>query len=209
MGKIENLSGKKYGLLSVIERAANDAWANTQWLCKCECGKTTIVRADSLKNGKTKSCGCILSKTTKKRFTIHGMYASRIYNCWKAMKHRCYLKSNAKYALYGARGIIVCEEWKNNFKAFYDWAITNGYSDNLTLDRIDSNGNYEPSNCRWATSIEQNNNTKRNHFVTYNNQTRTIAEWARLLNMNYSTLMARLCKGWSIEKAITTPIYGR
>ena len=122
------------------------------------------------------------------------------------MKRRCNCSSYDGYKHYGGRGIAVCEEWKNNFQAFYEWSMANGYTDELTIDRIDVNGNYEPSNCRWVTRKVQSNNTRVNHFVTLNGCTKTLAEWAEEYGIKQDTMYHRLNRGWSIEQAITTPI---
>ena len=137
----------------------------------------------------------------------HGIRNTRIYEIWKDMKKRCFNPNCAAYHLYGGRGIIVCEKWKDNVKDFYDWAMQNGYTDKLTLDRIDVNGNYEPSNCRWVTKKEQANNTRRNHQISYNGKTQTLQQWADELGISRVSLRHRICDyHWSIEKALTTPI---
>lgn len=135
----------------------------------------------------------------------HGLSKSSLYSRWRGVKRRCFDKTIGNYYLYGGRGITMCEEWKS-FKNFYDWAIENGYREDLTLDRIDVNGNYCPENCRWVTHKIQSNNRRDNHFITYNNETHTIADWARKLNINLMTLNTRLNRNWSIERALTTPI---
>jgi hypothetical protein len=141
---------------------------------------------------------------------IHGMtkhgYAPRIYRIWAGMKDRCYNKNRSKYKRYGARGIVVCEEWKNNFMNFYNWAISNGYQDNLSIDRKDNDGNYEPDNCRWITNKEQCNNTSINRFITINNKTQTLSQWAREVNIRIETIEARLKKGLEGEDLIKKPI---
>ena len=126
-------------------------------------------------------------------------------NIWRAMKERCYNSKCEAYHNYGGRGIIVCDEWLHNFKAFYDWSITNGYRDDLTIDRIDVNGNYEPSNCRWVTRLTQANNQRTNHLITYKGETHTMAEWAKIKHISYGALRQRLYRKWSIEKALNTP----
>lgn len=133
----------------------------TYWNCKCKCGKETIVYSDKLKTGHTKSCGCLKRQKTIERNYRHGLYGTRLYSIWHDMNTRCYYEKTKCYKYYGGRGITICDEWKNNFVNFYNWAINNGYKDNLSIDRIDVNGNYEPSNCRWATMQEQQLN-KRN-----------------------------------------------
>lgn len=137
----------------------------------------------------------------------HGMVGTRIYNIWKDMKKRCYCKTRKDYARYGGRGITVCDEWLHNFQAFYSWAMANGYKDDLTIDRIDVNGNYEPSNCRWITKYQQASNTRRNHLITYKGKTQTLTQWAREYDIPDTTLYGRLSKRhMTMEQALTTPI---
>ena len=120
------------------------------------------------------------------------------------MKQRCYNSNNKDYPDYGERGITICREWKNDFKAFYDWAINNGYAENLEIERIDNNENYEPSNCKWATRKEQNNNTRHNHYIELNGEIHTMKEWAKIIGLSYQTLSSRINKlHWNIEKALT------
>ena len=134
------------------------------------------------------------------------MYNKRISRVYWNMKTRCYNPSSNKYHAYGARGIKVCDEWKNSFKKFKEWALSNGYGDNLTIDRIDNNGNYEPSNCRWVTQKQNCNNTRFNTLLTYNGKTHTMTEWSEITGINLTTLSSRINRGWSIEKSLTTPI---
>ena len=196
MGKAPDLTGNRYGRFTVVSRAANNKKGNAMWNCICDCGNTRTVLAYHLKSGHSKSCGCI-TKT-------HGMFGTRLYKIWDGIKYRCHNSTSDNYNNYGARGITVCEEWRTNFQSFYDWAMSHGYSEDLTIDRIDVNGNYEPDNCRWANEITQHNNTRTNRFITYNGETHTIAEWSRIQNINYYTLVARINRyGWSIEKALT------
>ena len=137
--------------------------------------------------------------------STHGKTGTRIHDIWRSIKRRCYTKSHKEYERYGARGIKVCEEWVNSFQEFYNWAMANGYRDDLTIDRKDTNGNYEPSNCRWVTQKEQQNNRRNNHYITYNGKTQTAKQWAEELNKNYSTIITRLNRGWSIERTLNTP----
>ena len=128
-------------------------------------------------------------------------------NTWYNIKRRCYDPTDRNFKDYGGRGITVCVEWKNDFKSFYDWAMANGYLDNLTIDRIDVNGNYCPDNCRWATIYEQANNKRNNHLLTYNGCTTTMAEWSRKAKIPYRTLINRInVLGWPVDKALTTPV---
>ena len=138
--------------------------------------------------------------------TKHGCCGTRIYRIYNNMIVRCFNQNARSYQDYGGRGITVCDKWSHNFQAFYDWAMANGYADNLTLDRIDVNGNYEPLNCRWATKKEQANNTRRNRMITYNNKTQTIKQWADEYGINYPKLKDRINKlHWTIERALNTP----
>lgn len=145
------------------------------------------------------SYGCVTKK--------HGMFGTRIYKIWDGMKYRCTNPNSDAYHNYGGRGITVCDEWIHDFMAFYNWSMSHGYSDDLTLDRINVNGNYCPENCRWADDITQHNNTRTNRYIEYNGETHTMAEWAKIKGMKYVTLNTRINKyHWPIAKALTTPL---
>ena len=139
--------------------------------------------------------------------TKHGLCHTRIYHIWNAMKQRCSNPKTISYKYYGAKGVEVCQEWQDSFQAFYDWAMANGYAENLTIDRKDTNGDYCPQNCRWATNKEQQNNTSYNKLHTYNGETLTVMQWAEKTNMSANLLYKRLGRGWDIRKALTTKIY--
>lgn len=132
----------------------------------------------------------------------HGLYDHRIYKIWVKMRGRCSNPSYNEYKHYGARGIRVCEEWNDDFMKFYNWSMLNGYSDRLTIDRIDNDGNYEPSNCRWVTQKQQCNNYSRNHLITHNGETHTMQEWGEMLGVNVSTMSTRAWRGWSDEEIL-------
>ena len=131
---------------------------------------------------------------------------TRLGRIWNNMKKRCLNERHESYKYYGARGIKVCDEWIHNFDAFKDWAVKNGYHDNLTIDRINPNGDYSPSNCRWATPKQQANNRTNNNYICYNGKTMTLTEWADYLHINFRTLSRRLSSGWSIDKALSSPV---
>ena len=194
MRKLANdLTGKKFGKLEVI--GVHDTGnRKTYYVCQCDCGNIKVVRADALISGATKSCGCIKKEQDKINLSAnhkHKMSGTRIYETWQDMKRRCYNKQNARYDRYGGRGITVCDEWLNNFQSFYDWAISNGYSDDLTIDRIDNDGNYEPSNCRWSTAKEQCNNRGSNINITIGNATKSLMRWCEIFNVDYKKVYAR------------------
>lgn len=189
----------KFNRLTALEPCGKQG-GRTMWLCQCDCGKQKTIRSDHLQTGRIKSCGCYAPGAP-----THRLYNSRHYHIWTNMKMRCYNKRDPRYPDYGGRGIKVCDEWLNSFESFYSWAIGNGYSDNLTLDRIDVNGNYEPSNCKWSTKKEQNNNKRNNHLITYNGETNTISEWAKAKGIKPHTLYMRIVVyGWSVERALET-----
>lgn len=191
--KVHDLTGQKFGLLTVIGLAETDT-RKTYWVCKCDCGNMKTVRSDSLLCGAIKSCGCIKRKQDEVNLTKnhrHRMSGTRIYQEWQGMKGRCYNKGNARYANWGGRGIEVCEQWRNSFENFYAWAMANGYQDDLTIDRIDNNGDYCPGNCRWVSQKEQSRNRRSNINITIGNSTRTLIEWCEIFQVDYANVNAR------------------
>lgn len=205
MPNIKDITGERFSRLTVIGISHRNERRRYFWKCKCDCGNEIIVSSNNLKSGNTKSCGCLNKEKMIARKKTHGMYGTRIYSIWNNMIMRCEDKNIPLYERYGARGITVCDEWKN-FDNFYKWAMENGYSDNLTIDRINYNGNYEPSNCRWAGIITQANNTRRNFYIEYQGETHTLAEWSRIIGFKYDLVKHRLYNGWDFETAIKTPI---
>lgn len=199
-----DIKGKRFGSFVALELHhkkqiyRNGAkWGNVEyWLCKCDCGNTKIINKSHLTRGNTTSCGCKTLYRNK-----HGMRNTRIYKIWSDMRNRCSNKNNKAYKYYGERGIKVDSIWDKEFQPFYDWAMANGYKENLTIDRIDVNGNYEPSNCRWISQQKQMRNHRKNHLITYKDETHCIADWAEKFNIPYSTFRKRIADGMSIEEA--------
>jgi hypothetical protein len=199
-----DLTGQKFGRLTVIKRIENGLCNRTRWCCKCDCGNEVGVFSRGLISGQTNSCGCYKRQRISETKKTHGMRDEKIYQIWKAIKGRCYNKNNHAYYLYGERGIAVCDRWRNSFESFLE-DMGNSYSEGLTIERIDVNGNYEPQNCKWATRDEQQNNKRNNHYLTYNGKTQTMKQWADELGVNYGNLRARINRSkWPIEKALTT-----
>lgn len=198
-------SGTRYGRLTTTGKYELRK-GNACFECICDCGSLVWKRGKDLRYGNVKSCGCLQKDTARKK-AKHGMYNTRIYKTYNAMKERCYNEKCSSYYLYGKRGISICDEWlgEKGFVNFYNWATQNGYKDNLTIDRIDSNGNYEPLNCRWADYKTQSNNTRRNHYITHNGKTQTMAQWANELGISYQALNSRInISKMSIEDAFRT-----
>lgn len=201
-----DLTGKTFGYLTVLNRAENNSRGDSRWLCRCKCGNEKIILGKSLRSGATVSCGCYHKEVVAKQMTTHGESKTRLFTIWQNMKRRCYNPNNKFYAYYGGRGISVCDEWLNDFVSFRDWAVSTGYDETLTIDRIDSDGNYEPSNCRWISRKAQVNNRRSNRFYEINGKRKTIAEWCEIYNVPHERTRRRVVNdGWDILDALTTP----
>ena len=203
--KAIDLTGRRFGKLVVLEHAGKrvEKRKTPVWRCKCDCGKEIVVAGGNLRTGHTKSCGCLR--------VSHRGSKERLYGVWYGMKRRCCDANVDQYENYGGRGIKVCDEWANDYAKFREWAYSHGYDDkkqpkDCTIERIDVNGNYEPLNCKWATSLEQQNNRRGSKYVTYNGETKTVAEWSRQIGVGGGAMYQQLDRGWADEKVIETAI---
>ena len=194
--KLIDLTGQKFGRLTVIERAENSKQRRAQWFCKCDCGNSIVVRSAELLRGNTHSCGCFKKQRISETHTTHGMKGTKIYRIWCGMIQRCTNPNNPKYKDYGERGIKVCERWLN-FENFYEdiSKLLHFGEKCYSLDRINNNGNYEPSNLRWATSKMQCRNKSNNRLVEYEGNLITLTEASELSGINYGTLRSRYKQG--------------
>ena len=202
MYKPEEIEGKKFGYLTAIKYSGNGKWE-----CACDCGNIKYVETSKLVKGKIVSCGC-KNKLHQFRKT-HGMTNTRIYSIWSGMKNRCQNTRKQEYKMYGGRGISICDEWlgENGFEYFCDWAMQNGYQDNLTIERKDVDGNYCPENCCWIPLGEQALNTRNNVYLEYNGESKPISQWAKEYGINYQVFHNRVRNlGWSMEKALNEPV---
>lgn len=193
--------GATFGKLTVIDGPIRNK--RTYWLCRCGCGTEKAIRQDHLTGGRIVSCGCFRKELIGNSNKTHGMSNTRIYRIWKGLRNRCENENIPQYSDWGGRGITVCDEWRN-FKPFYEWAMSHGYSDDLSIDRIDNNGNYCPENCRWVTEKEQALNRRSNIYLTHDGVTKHISEWDKVIGSKKSgRVRARLNAGWSVADAVT------
>mgnify|MGYP001582145333 CR=1 FL=1 len=194
---------QRFGRLTVLELASTKKRRVFQWICRCDCGEHVIASSSRLKRSKIPSCGCYTIERTSELHRIHGYTHHPTYQRWKSMMCRCYQVNNPNYPRYGARGIIVCERWHNPQYFIEDMGIP---PQGHTLERKDNNGPYSPDNCIWATRLQQGRNTRKCHFITFQEHTWPISVWAEYLGMKVDTLKSRFVRGWSVEKALTTPL---
>ena len=191
--------GERHGMLVCIGKDPDKD--GRYYLYKCDCGNVKSIIQDNVKRGATKSCGCYQKKHPA--HITYGFSHTRIDNIYKGMVSRCYYSSNIHYKNYGGAGIEVCDEWKNDKTKFFEWAFSHGYTENLTLDRIDGSKGYSPDNCRWVTYKKQNNNRRNNRYLEAFGKKKTIAEWSDELGIPYSRIWHRLYSGWDAERALS------
>ena len=197
-----DLTGQKFGRLMVVSEALKIG-NRTRWYCLCVCGNTTVVDGSNLRQGYTQSCGCFHLEITSARNGTHHQTQTRLFHIWMSMKARCQNPKNPSWKYYGGRGIKICSEWLSSFECFANWAKTHGYSDSLSIDRINVNGDYRPENCRWATNKLQARNKTDNVFY----KGRCLADWCEELGISRRTVDRRIHRShWPIEKALFTPV---
>lgn len=212
--KGKDISGQRFGRLTVLCLAGRSLGHVAYWVCVCDCGEETIARGTSLRDGSIKSCGCLGRERRLESITTHGLTGGRkgaipLYKVWINMKSRCFNANVPKFKNHGGRGIDLCAEWLD-YLPFHNWAVRNGYRSGLTIERIDNDGHYCPENCRWATYAEQNINKRVNRILTFNGESLTVSQWAKRLKMKYTTLKCRINDyGWSTERALSVPVKTR
>ncbi len=208
--KLENLIGLRFGRLIVVAQAKSTK-GKRRWECECDCGNKSITTTYQLKNGKAKSCGCLGRELTRERSFKHGYSyrgnVNRLYSIWNRMRYRCINPNSSDSDRYFKRGITVCDEWGESFIAFKNWALTHGYKENLTIERINNNGDYCPENCTWIPLAQQARNKRNNHFITIGETTKTLAEWAEITGIESSLIRFRLNRKWPLEKLFVKPYH--
>ncbi len=201
-----HFENQRFGRLTAIKKSGRKTkYNNSFWLCKCACGKEIEVCGGNLKSGHATSCGCAKDIANKRLRLIHGMTKTRPHGIWCQLRGRCLNPKNEAYKNYGGRGITVCDRWKESFINFWE-DMKEGYADNLSIDRIDNDKGYCKENCHWTTFLEQARNKRNNRWLTFNGETKTLAEWARFKGWHQAFLSNRINRdGRSIEWALTTP----
>lgn len=210
--EIKDITGQRFGRLTAIAYTGrlSEHGHNAIWLFRCDCGKYVERKRLSVAHVKTPSCGCYVKEHTGNLNKTHGGRHDRLYLVWMDMRRRCRDPKDANYGNYGGRGISVCDEWQD-YSVFRDWAYSTGYDETAksrqcTLDRIDTNGNYSPDNCRWADAKVQCNNKRNNVLIEYNGKVQTASQWADETGISGRTIVRRIRSGWTVEKALTTPV---
>lgn len=205
MSKIINMVGERYERLLVTSRADNNKSGRAMWNCLCDCGKTKAIIGVTLRNGRSKSCGCIRSEMNTERLTIHGMAQSPEYSVWVAMIQRCTNPNNKEFENYGDRGISVCERWVNSFSNFIK-DMGERPTHRHSIERVDNNTGYSPENCAWATMTEQSKNKRTTIFCTINGVKKPLVDWAREYCIDPGLIRDRKRRGWSDEQAVFNPL---
>lgn len=199
-----SLIGERFTRLLVVESAGQGKHGRSLWLCKCDCGNERIISTGDLKAKRRLSCGCLRKQMVSERRRTHGFSATSEYKIWERIVSRCHNPQDSSFSRYGDRGIEVCTQWRESFTTFLA-DMGNRPSRKHSLDRYpNQNGNYEPANVRWATSMEQGRNKRTNHLLTHNGETMSVAEWAEKLGLKRWTIHNRLKYGWSVERALST-----
>lgn len=207
MWRKADYTGRKFGRWTVIGVAPNHitkgGYPVSMWDCVCDCGTRRAVRGNDLRLGKSVSCGCYMVENPTSK--THGASNIHLYKIYHGMKARCYNRNNKNYSHYGARGISICEEWKD-YESFAKWAVENGYKDGLTIERNNVDDGYSPDNCRWIPIEEQQRNKRTNRVIAYGGETHIVAEWERILGFKHGIIQGRLQRGYSEEEALTMPV---
>lgn len=200
-----DLTGMKFERLTVLGDGGKDKFNNRLRKCRCDCGEITFATRTALKSGHKRSCGCLMRERVGNMRRIDGRSSDNLYHLYYNIRNRCTNPNDPNYKYYGGRGIALCKEWRD-WESFKDWATLKGYEKGLTLDRIDVNGNYEPSNCRWITQAEQMRNTRKTRYLTYQGETKPLIEWCEILGISFNTASARFTRGWTKPEEI---LFGR
>lgn len=200
-----DIEGQRFGRLTVLRRGENTSRGLARWVCKCDCGNEILASGGNLRFGHTTSCGCYKEEIVKTCSVTHGMRRTRIYNIWTDIKSRCCNPNSNRHHVYFDRNIVMCDEWKNSFQSFYDWSIANGYTDELTIDRINNDEGYSPDNCRWVTNKENSRNKRNNRYITYKGKTQCLSAWCEELGLDYKKVHNKLVyQGFDVERVFTT-----
>lgn len=198
----KDLTDKRFGKLVALNVSKTEN-GKTYWKCKCDCGNYSEVLTNRLTSGHTKSCGCLVKEKIGEVNKSHEKSGTRLYKIYQGMKARCYRETTPNYSSYGGRGITICREWLDDFTNFYEWAITNGYQEGLSIDRIDNNGNYEPKNCHWTNAEGQANNRRTSRYILVNGENMTVSEFAKKYEIKSKTFITRrLNKGCNYKKIL-------
>lgn len=198
-----NLEGKKFNRLTYLHDVEFRVYNNQRQRCakwRCDCGNEIEIEVGHVRKGISQSCGCLRDEKIREACRTHGLTKHPLHITWQCMKERCLQVRSKSYYIYGGRGITICDEWRNDFKVFFDWAIANRWEKGLDIDRINTNGNYEPINCRFVTRKENQNNRRNNVRITYNGQTKTLMQWSESTGLSYSSLQYRVKNNFSADR---------